>query len=468
MSLTDQGFVRRRFDEIVLNLSEKFQNALGPVKVDADSVTGQIINIFSIELADLEEVMQDVYDSMYPSTAEGTSLDGAVSFIGIERLSSEPTTVPCVCYGKEGTVVSKNAIASSFSGYNFLNTKAIVITRTNCVDLTISVPEVIANTNYLITIDGTTYSYSAQLGDSKETILNALKSSMSAPLIATLDSEQLNIKKSDKITSFSFYASETLKIESLGTLTYFDCVETGAIPVPVGDVNKVVSQLSGWEEIYNPVPGDTGRNRETDIELRERYYNSVRISGAATAESIIANLINDNPTVSYAKIYENRSNYEKDGMPPHSFEIVVTGGTDQEIAETIYKYKPAGIETHGNVSRPVEDINGDEIIIKFSRAISVPIYVRVTVLSLTDEEELTDSLASAIISAVLTYGNSLQISQDVFYQRFYGPIFSNTSGVENIKVEVSTDGTTYKEDDISIGKAEQATFSDSRISVIGV
>ena len=65
------------------------------------------------------------------------------------------------------------------------------------------------------------------------------------------------------------------------------------------------------------------------------------------------------------------------GRPGKSFEIVVEGGDDTLIAQTIIASKPAGIQTYGSTQVEVFDNYGNPYQIQFSRPIQVPIYVAI-------------------------------------------------------------------------------------------
>ena len=160
-------------------------------------------------------------------------------------------------------------------------------------------------------------------------------------------------------------------------------------------------------------------------------------------------------------------------MPPHSVEVVVSGGTDQDVASKLYEVKPAGIETYGNMDIVVYDDNGDGQIINFSRPSDKYAWVRVSVNTLNAEEVLTVEIVQAIKDAVLAYGQSLGVGNDIITQRFYGPIYDATSGIGSITVEAAlttTAGETpaYSTANVSVARAELALFDESRITVVGV
>jgi hypothetical protein len=92
---------------------------------------------------------------------------------------------------------------------------------------------------------------------------------------------------------------------------------------------------------------------------------------------------------------------------------------------------------------------------------------------ITPEEPLPADVDQAIKDAVLAYGNSIEIGQDIYTQRFFGPIYAATSGIGSIIVEIAVTPTamgtpSYSTNNISVARAEVALFADSRITVVGV
>lgn len=99
------------------------------------------------------------------------------------------------------------------------------------------------------------------------------------------------------------------------------------------------------------------------------------------------------------------------GRPGKSFEIVALGGTNSNIAETIFGSKPAGIQTYGSVTQQVFDNKGNPYNISFSRPTPVPVYVAIVL-----QTDLTDSKPkfnrgsiSLIQQDIVTLGNAFGI-----------------------------------------------------------
>jgi uncharacterized phage protein gp47/JayE len=263
-----------------------------------------------------------------------------------------------------------------------------------------------------------------------------------------------------------------LTISRLGSPVAFTAAEMGATVLPIGALNTVDTAISGWDEVSNLTAGNTGREVETDEELRVRHAESVRVTGAATVPAIRARLLADVEGVEYVAIYENRTNVvDANGLPSHSFEAVVSGGSTQDVANKLFEVKPAGIQTFGNTSATVIDENGDGQLTSFSRPVPQYAWARVTINSLDTEEAVDPGYIDAIKAAVVATGNALDIGKDVIIQRFYGPIYASTPGLGSITVEMDVtasplDVPTYATSNIVIARGDHAIFDLARVTVV--
>jgi len=139
-------------------------------------------------------------------------------------------------------------------------------------------------------------------------------------------------------------------------------------------------------------------------------------------------------------VIENDTDLVVDGIDPHSIECIVSGanGRDSEIAQEIFNSKGAGIGTNGNNTIVVPDSQGFNHTIMFSRAVSVPIYISVTI-TLNPEETFPTGGIQAITDALVAFGTTYKIGEDVIIQKLYKPIYS-VSGIANASVLI---GKTY-------------------------
>ena len=473
MPLNSTGFERPRLNDLKTAYDANFTEAIGPVNTNADSVIGQIIGIFAAAMDDAYETLQDNYDSMYPYSAEGTSLDGAVALVGLERLGATATEVVGVAYGAESTLLPAGALVRAGSNQYALNADT-VISRAACCDVEIEVTNLINSYSYQIVAGGVLASFTSDSTATASEIAAGLAAAFNPDnFTATSSGGVIKLTSADKTSDFPLTLDANLTITKLGSSATFTSLELGAIACPVGGLATIDTQVLGWDSVSNLVEGAIGRSVETDAALRLRHQDSVRAIGAATVKAIRARILQDVDSVTACSIYENRTNATVDNLPPHSFEAVVSGGLNSEILAKIWEVKPAGIETYGNVSGTVIDENGDGQTIKFSRPVPQYAWIRVSVNQLYSEETLTETVTQAIIDAVITYGSTLSVGDDIITQRFYGPIYSATTGLGQITVEAaitSTEGGTpsYSTNNISLARAEIATFSAIRVTVVGV
>lgn len=470
MSLTEDGFQRPTLPEIKSELDTDFVDALGPVNTNPDSVTGQIIGIVAEAVDSIQSIMQDVYDAMYPYSAEGTSLDGAVSFVGLERLDASPTIVTAAAYEDEGTLVAAGAI-TAFNGVSFVSTSDVVVSRANALDVTIEVGTVQNAASYQILAAGTSVTYTSSASASEAEIIAGLAALLDTDVFTVeYNSETLRFYSADGVSPFALTVDSKLNIIRRGSPVVFVAQENGAIVVPAGGITSTDSGI----ELYNLVQGATGRAVETDVELRARHAQSTRGTGAATVEAIKARMLADVDGVTSIAIYENRTAVTVDGIPPHAFEAVIEGGTNSAIAAQLWLTKPAGIETYGNVSVQTPDTAGDNQTVSFSRPTQVYGWLTIAVDALNTEETLPANAADAIKAAALAYANSfIGVGDNVILQRFVGPIYTAVPGIAELTItgDVTAspmDTPSYGSANIDIGRAEIAVFDTNRMTVTGI
>jgi hypothetical protein len=93
--LTSNGLAIMRQSDIISAFQAQLQAALGQnINVLPQSILGQITNIVAEREALVWELLEAVYNSQYPATAEGTSLDNILALTGLKRLPATPSYRP--------------------------------------------------------------------------------------------------------------------------------------------------------------------------------------------------------------------------------------------------------------------------------------------------------------------------------------------------------------------------------------
>ena len=464
--LSAEGFKQKRLADIIQSMNSRIADQLGvQISTEANSVFGQLIGVFSYEIADLWEQTAQVYGAMYPHTASGVSLDNASALAGITPISAEETTVVCTCYGTDGTTIPYGSQISSASNSNIVfqcTDSSATISSSSACDVGITLEEVDAVT-YTVTIDGTPHSYTADGTETIAQVLTAIGSTITE-VTANVENDVLELVESNQENTFSCSISADLIFEHIGSPVTFECMTTGAITPAIGDLTDIVTTYAGWDAVSNNVPANTGREAESDTALRQRWNNSLYTRSVGMTDSIASALLTLNGVTS-AYVYENdQDTTDADGRPPHSIEAVVNGGEVDEIGLTIWQKKSAGIDTYGSQSVSINDSQGFPHTINFNRPLVVPIYLDIAVTEYP-EESLPPNAQTMIVDAVINYGNTLTVGNDVILQRFMGAIYQNVPGIGYITVTASTDGITYSSTNIQIDARHVATFDATRVQV---
>ena len=271
---------------------------------------------------------------------------------------------------------------------------------------------------------------------------------------------------------FRLVSPVTLDSEGEGS-GQMQSVETGAILALAGTLTNIETPVSGWDAVTNPDDGSTGRPIESDPELRTRQQESLAVTGAGTVPAIRARLLQQVDDVTAVTIIENRSDeVDGDGRPPHSFETVVSGGVDQDVGDLIWEVKPAGIETTGDILVSVEDSQGELQPIRFSRPVPIYIWVRLTIVP-NGVGTFPDDAEETAKAALVEFGETLGVGDNVIVQALFGPIYSEIPGIESVTIEIasSTDPEAepapgeFEAANITIASNEIALWLDDRVEV---
>lgn len=278
-------------------------------------------------------------------------------------------------------------------------------------------------------------------------------------------------------TGDRFVTLAEVTIPASGTITVdLEAEEAGPIEAKAGTLTKIETPVTGWDSTTNNTDADAGRARETDAELKLRWLKTLQRPGGTSALGILAELLNLQG-VELARVIENElDETDADGRPTRSYEVLIKGGDDTEIAKTLWKNKPAGGQLMTTVADPnfkveveVDNAAGKKSTVEFARPVEVEIYVRV-VISSSDLNSMPVEHSSSIEEAILEETKGYPIGLDVRGWRFSDKVTSNqwveenTELIDSIDVYVGT-GAVPATTDATILSNEIAVFDSTRITV---
>lgn len=188
-------------------------------------------------------------------------------------------------------------------------------------------------------------------------------------------------------------------------------------------INQITNPISGLTSVTNENPAQGGTDEETDADLRSRYFVAIEQSTGSSIQAIINNvLLADN--VTYAFGNENFTNaVDSEGLPAKSFNIVVEGGVNEDIAQAIFEVKPCGIESYGAVEVDI-DFADNTYPIYFDRAIVTPIYYEIEIQ--IDSDYFTSGNIDIIKNNIIGYTDNNLILET---NRLIGLIYRDVDGV---------------------------------------
>lgn len=252
-------------------------------------------------------------------------------------------------------------------------------------------------------------------------------------------------------------------------------VEVGPTRALAATLTVINTPVSGWSAVTNAFDAQLGRSIETDPALRLRREEELRSQGATVVQAIAAD-VDEVEGVIKTVPFENKTDaVDGDGLPPHSFEIVVWDGvspeaSDNAIAQAIFDASPAGIasesatlsETHTGTA--VEAESGDEFTITFSRAEAVSIWLEYDLE--VDPDLYPIDGDTQVKAAVVAYANArFSVGDDVIATSLYAAAYAIAGVLDVVEVRLGAIVSPGITTNTTIASRQIATFDTSRVLV---
>lgn len=447
--LTETGFVAKNILECKAELEETLKALFGAdIDVTPESAFGQLIGIASEREAQAWDTGLAIYLSSYPDSATGISLDRVCSLTNITRLPALPTTGTVILYGVVGTVIGEaNLVTDTILNKDYIIMDSVTLTASATRFAKVQINTVVAG-NYTVTINGTPYTVTATGAESKTALVDSLVALIGASALRV--GEELTVLNAT--TDFAITTTGYLSIVQVGNAVGVECVETGHNELPVGAITSIKTPVAGWDSVANLVAGVAGVEIETDEDLRLRRTDTVELSILTALLTI--------QDVTDAVVYENNTHLtDADGTLPNTVWAVVKGGSTTEILEAIASRNVAGIGTRGAVSGLVTSpFTGSNLTVRFDRPTVVVPNVVITYTK-TENSNFPNNGEQLLKDALVAYGETLKIGQDIVYSRLFSPL--NT--VAGMQIDTLTlNGLSQT---LVINKNQLGSFVDGNITV---
>jgi uncharacterized phage protein gp47/JayE len=351
--LDETGLNIKTLADIKSEIEESLRALFGPqINLQPQSNFGQLVGIFSEREALLWELLEDIYNSQYPASASGVSLDNVLDLIALIRLGvSSSRIINQGLFGTASTIIPQGTL------FSVEGDSEKVFSTDEDVTLVAGTDEIQS-----ITFSATPTGGSFKLNYDGEITAAILFSEGATEVQAAL--RALTNTSATGITVTGSFAAgfvvtfggddgkqiQTLLIENSNTLTnggavtititkttpgvwqgQVNCtaIATGPISVAEKALSVIDTPISGLTRVFNPDVAIVGRDVETDAEARIRRNQRFQISLAGPLEAIKNKVLelNEDTTktaLDSVRVYENITNtVDVRGIPGKAFQVFV-------------------------------------------------------------------------------------------------------------------------------------------------
>lgn len=421
--VTAAGFVAKPQETISSEVDADLRAILGnsagtnadgtiPLQSMAGQLKTMLVNGYSAQW----DLQQAVAASLDPNQASGAAQDVIGSLTGTVRDAQSFSTVTGTCTGDPLTVLVAGRVATvtgTGARFDTLTSATIAAVSAWAATTSYSVGNRVTNGNnvYQCTTGGTSAGSGGPTGTSSSISDNTV-------------------------------VWEWLGVGSGAVDVVFQAETAGPVGALAGTLQTIATPVSGWSSVTNLLDAATGSLQETDAALRARRNLELALDGNSTVDAIRAAILavnqgstdpNHQAPTTCTVFYNNTDAYDANGVPPHAVEIMVQGGTDQDIADAVWKSVAAGTATYGNQTSTVTDSQGNAQTVHWTRPVSVPIYVTAVVNYDASQWPANSdaAVAAAATSALLTYGQAVAVGVDARTSPLNGAILFGPSQVDS-------------------------------------
>ncbi|CEF89184.1 putative baseplate protein [Pseudomonas phage vB_PaeM_PAO1_Ab17] len=482
--LTDKGLEIRYLPEVLEQYHNRAQDIFSDevepgdvVDTSENSALGRMIGVVAPSVAELWEALQEVHDSFNPNVATGYALDNEVALSGIIRYAEEPTRAQVVFEGNYNIVVSSvGSVSSSVTLRQFRVITPVLMNLQQASGVAWRVTAVEAGHEYKIgysTDGGSNFvyaTYTATATDTAASIQTMLgqRVSQSWTSFETQTDAKNNYnwaRRRNRLQIVHFDLDPRITPIKVAKPGVVEDTQMGPSTQLPGTIDTISVPILGWDSVYNPTNAVSGRFRETDVELRERWRNSKFYQAAAILEAMLDGM-HQVPGVRDVTIIENDTNNHDSvhNVPPHAFTVITHGGDDSDIGKMIWQKKPTGIQAYGDTVVQIADSQGKVHSIGFRRAEELEVQVNLNISAIAGQV-LPGDVKEQVTAAILAYQDGLdKIGKEVVYSRLYTPI-NSVPGFQVNSLTIGKKGGTQAMANIPVGYDEVAIFDATRIAI---
>jgi len=249
----------------------------------------------------------------------------------------------------------------------------------------------------------------------------------------------------------------------------FRCTVLGPTPANAGTLTVIAAGTSGWNAVTNPLDAKQGRSADTNETLRARREEELAAAGSGSVPGIRADMLRLEDedgvrVIESCRVFENETDdYNADGLPPHSVEVVLVDDPIQDndfLAQAVWEAADGGITKYGNTSGTATDENGKTHAVRFSRPVDRNVWVTYDLE--TNKEYAGDAEFAAAVAQFLR--TAIPPSTAVLRAVCEREAWAFPGIVNILSVKLGFASGPALSDDLAIAVRERAAFDSTRIA----
>ena len=235
---------------------------------------------------------------------------------------------------------------------------------------------------------------------------------------------------------YNYKISKAVTISSTGTIDIlFYCTEINEFVANTNTITQIVTIVNGVERVNNTNMAKPAILKESDGELFQRcvYFGSTARN--ASFRSILANVAEVSGVNRIAGA-ENVTNepLEVGGvtLTPHSICLVVEGGENEDIANSIFNSRATGCDMVGNTEVTIL-LDSQKYTYKFYRPTAVPLKAEVNVSAIG--AIISSNYESEVKSVLSNFINNLDINKNITQPLLANNLIKNVTDLNILDVK---------------------------------
>jgi uncharacterized phage protein gp47/JayE len=464
--ITSEGFVRKTLQEILSSMKDNIKTKLGSDwNTETGTIEDQFISVFAEEADEVWQGVEGVVSSQTVQGAEGVYLDDVFARQGVYRQGKTKGSGQAVLQSNLqtlviGTTVSSGLTLSASNGIQYASTDAVTLDNyASCYKIAAS--QLVIGTSYTFTIYNSlnpsikSFTRTAINDTDKNAFLQELmvfinEVVIDAPSKAYYEptgrvlyvgyNQSTNLP--NPYPNKRLYVSVLPKVGIIGHSIDIEANTAGYYPLGANKLTGISPTYTGYDSVVNYISLNSGTDVQTDAEFRLSALGIKDNSIAGTPDALKSSLLKlagvtdvevfENPSKVY--VYDISSQLVCD---PYTYNVVVMGGNDLDVAKTIYEKGYGNTKRYGTYTTTITNINGQSVDVLYTRASYFDVGIEVGYTT-KDNSPLTEQEKNLITSTLIELFSGLSIGDYVLPKQIEAVVYQSVafSRLRNLVVKI--------------------------------